>query len=88
MKIYATQEAEQLFKEACTEAIGRFETLKEFCFYAREETEPEVNITDALKIQAMTENAAKFIAEQLNDFLAAHGVHVAGDSANDAKEAC
>ena len=75
MKSYEEKEPQEFFKEVCTEAIGRFEALKEFCFYARQEDEAEVNIADAVKMIVMTERTAKVIAERLNNFLLAHGVH-------------
>ena len=63
MKSYEEKEPQEFFKEVCTEAIGRFEALKEFCFYARQEDELEVNLADAVKMIVMTERTAKVIAE-------------------------
>ena len=82
------EEEKELFKNTCTEAIGRLEALEELCFYARQEDELEVNLADAVKLIGIADRTAKVIAEHFNEFLLEHGVHVDTSNPEEEKEAC
>ena len=62
--------------EIAIKAEARFDTLKEFFFLAKQEDELEANISDAVKLTLMIENAAKDINKELIELLAEHGVHI------------
>lgn len=75
-EIIDERSSQERLSEIATDAIARLDVLKDFFNLARQFDDAEANISDAIKLQSLTETTAQVISTQLSLFLADAGVHI------------
>ena len=74
-KTFLEIDTREQMNEIAIKAIERHDALKDFFFFAKQEDELEVNLSDATRLIFLTDNTAKRITEELEKLLADNGVH-------------
>lgn len=74
-KTFLEIDTREQMNEIAIKAIERLDALKDFFFFAKQEDELEVNLSDATRLIFLTDNTAKRITEELEKLLADNGVH-------------